>query len=161
MMNTLNVSHLEPLLAEDFHYKSEGVFDEITSKQAFLDYIRPKLKSIAKLGELTNAEMGKHSCDPYRLEPVPCVVLTQGSKDSLLVATVFVKVKDGHIKHLFYSYDTVFVSRSGDYPGCNRCKVIQLFPPTFYDNHTVFPSRSGDYPGCKRCKVILLFPTRI
>ena len=128
MMNTLNVSHLEPLLAEDFHYKSEGVFDEITSKQAFLDYIIPKLKSIAKLGELINAEMGNYSYDPSDFAPVPGVVLTQGRKDSEVVATVFVKVMDGHIKHIFYSYDTVFVSRSGEYPGCKRCKVILLFP---------------------------------
>ena len=26
MMNTLNVSHLEPLLADDFHYASQWVF---------------------------------------------------------------------------------------------------------------------------------------
>ena len=33
MMNTLRVEHLEPLLADDFHYESQMVFSAITSKQ--------------------------------------------------------------------------------------------------------------------------------
>ncbi len=48
MMNTLDASHIEPLLAEDFHYSSQMVFAELESKQAFLTYIRGKLKTIKK-----------------------------------------------------------------------------------------------------------------
>ena len=40
MLNTLDESHIEPLLADDFHYSSQKVFSEITSKAEFLDYIR-------------------------------------------------------------------------------------------------------------------------
>lgn len=45
MMNTLDASHIEPLLAYDFHYASQWVFAEIKSKQEYLDYIRPKTKA--------------------------------------------------------------------------------------------------------------------
>jgi hypothetical protein len=48
MINTLDASHIEPLLAEDFHYLSQMVFEELESKQAFLTYIRGKLKTIKK-----------------------------------------------------------------------------------------------------------------
>ena len=46
MMNTLNASKIEPILAEDFHYSSQWVLTDITSKQDFLDYITPKLEAI-------------------------------------------------------------------------------------------------------------------
>jgi len=45
MMHHLSVDYLEPLLADDFHYASQWVFEEITSKQQFLDYMRPKLET--------------------------------------------------------------------------------------------------------------------
>jgi hypothetical protein len=32
MVNTLDASHLEPLLADDFHYASQWVFAEMESK---------------------------------------------------------------------------------------------------------------------------------
>lgn len=46
MMNTLDASFLEPLLAEDFHYASQWVLAEIESKSAYLEYIVPKLDAI-------------------------------------------------------------------------------------------------------------------
>ena len=50
MMNTLDASHLEPLLADDFNYASQWVFAEIESKTAYLNYITPKLETIRKSG---------------------------------------------------------------------------------------------------------------
>ncbi len=41
MMNTLDVSALEPLLADNFTYESQAVFTPLDSKQSFLDYIAP------------------------------------------------------------------------------------------------------------------------
>ena len=58
MMNTLNAEGLEPLLADDFTYESQQVFQPIESKQAFLDYIRPKLKTIQEVKATVFAEMG-------------------------------------------------------------------------------------------------------
>jgi hypothetical protein len=58
MINTLDASPLEPLLADDFHYASQNVVDEIRSKKEFLDYIEPKLRVMARSGSPVFAEMG-------------------------------------------------------------------------------------------------------
>ena len=36
MMNTRDASHLEPRVAENFHYASQWVFEELDSKAAFM-----------------------------------------------------------------------------------------------------------------------------
>lgn len=114
MMNTLDVSHLEPLLAEDFHYASQWVFAEIESKGAYLEYIVPKLEAIREHGGPVWAEMGWLD----REFPGPCVVMAQGEKETL-VAVVLAEVQQGRVKRL----DLCCVpsphsaSRTGEYPG--------------------------------------------
>lgn len=116
MMNTLDASQLEPLLADDFHYASQWVFAEIESKTAYLEYIVPKLEAIRKSGATAWAEMGTLN----RELPGPCVVMAQGNKDNL-IAVVLTKVEDGKIKRL----DLCGVpsphsaKRTGLYPGRN------------------------------------------
>lgn len=113
MMNTLDSSKLEPLLAPDFHYESQMVFSEITSKQEYLDYIKPKLEVVKASGTKVWAEMAilTHSF------PGPCVVLAQRDKENL-VALVLAKVKGGFIERI----DMCIVptpesaKRSGEYP---------------------------------------------
>lgn len=95
MMNTLDASHIAPLLAANFHYASQWVFEEITSKQAYLGCIMPKLKSIAESGSHAYAEMAELKA----YGGGPCIVMAQGSKDNLL-ATVLAEVKNGYIKRL-------------------------------------------------------------
>lgn len=58
MMNTLSVTPLESLLTDDFTYTSQHVFSALESKQAFFDYIVPKLQTIANAGATVFAEMG-------------------------------------------------------------------------------------------------------
>lgn len=113
MMNTLDVKHFEPLLAEDFCYTSQWVFEEITSKQAFIDYIRPKLDSIATSGSRAYAEMAELKA----YGGGPCVVMAQGSKDNLL-STVLAEVKDGKIKRLDMCQipPPSATTRTGEYP---------------------------------------------
>lgn len=113
MMNTLDSSKLEPLLAVDFHYASQMVFAEIESKQEYLDYITPKLETIRASGSKVWAEMATltHGF------PGPCVVLAQGDKENL-VAVVLAKVRGGFIERI----DMCIVptpqsaKRTGDYP---------------------------------------------
>ena len=114
MMNTLSVTPLEPLLADNFTYESQTVFSALESKQAFLDYIRPTLETIQKAGATVFAEMGmvfaygKHQ---------PCVVLAQNTKDNL-VGLVLASVSDSKLSRL----DLCIVpppqsaERSGEYP---------------------------------------------
>ena len=113
MINTLDFSHLEPLLADSFHYTSQRVFDEISSKEEYLDYIAGKLETIKASGHRVYAEMGllDTGC------PGPCVVLAEGGKDEL-VAVVVAKIEGDKIERL----DLCIVprpesaTRSGEYP---------------------------------------------
>lgn len=114
MMNTLDASPLEPLLADDFHYASQWVFAEIESKEAYLDYIAPKLETLRKSGRYVWAEMGwlDHGL------PGPCVLMAQGGKDEL-VALVVARVEGGKLKRLDLcgAPSPHSARRTGEYPG--------------------------------------------
>ena len=114
MMNTLDVSHLEPLLADDFHYASQWVFDEIESKSAYLEYIVPKLETIRESGSTVWAEMGWLA----REFPGPCVIMSQDDRNNLL-AVVLAEVRGGKIKRLDLcgAPSPRDARRRGEYPG--------------------------------------------
>ena len=57
MMNTISVEPLESLLAEDFVYESQTVFQALESKQAFLEYITPKLQTIRSSNASTESSL--------------------------------------------------------------------------------------------------------
>ena len=114
MMNTLSVTSLEPLLAENFTYESQTVFSALESRQAFLDYIRPKLQTIQKAGATVFAEMGMVSAyGNYQ----PCVVLAQNTKDNL-VGLVLARISDNKLIRLDLCIvpSPQFAERSGEYP---------------------------------------------
>jgi hypothetical protein len=114
MMNTLNAECLEPLLADDFTYESQHVFQPLESKQAFLDYIRPKLITIQQAKATVFAEMG--TVTAYG-DNQPCVILAQNDRANL-VGIVLAKVDGEHLKRI----DLCIVpppqaaKRSGEYP---------------------------------------------
>ena len=113
MMNTLDASKIEPILAEDFHYSSQWVLTDITSKQEFLDYIIPKLKAIRASGSEVWAEMGELT----REIPGPCVVMAQGQRNNLL-SVILAKVDSGKLKSLAMcgAPSPHHAIRSGRYP---------------------------------------------
>ena len=113
MMNALDASKIEAILADDFHYSSQWVLTDITSKQEFLDYITPKLIAIRDSGAEVWAEMGELT----REIPGPCVVMAQGSKDNLL-SVVLAKVESGKLKSLSMcgAPSPHHAIRSGRYP---------------------------------------------
>ena len=114
MMNTLNAECLEPLLADDFTYESQQVFQPLESKQAFLDYIRPKLKTIQHAKATVFAEMGTVAA--YG-KSQSCVILAQNDRGNL-VGLVLAKTDGNKLKRL----DICIVpppqaaERSGEYP---------------------------------------------
>jgi hypothetical protein len=113
MMHHLSSDYLAPFLAEDFHYTSQWVFEEITSKRQYLDYICPKLEAIKASGDRVWAELSELQVYPGG----PCLVMAQGDRDNIS-ATVLVDVVGNKIKRL----DMCFVpsphsaQRSGEYP---------------------------------------------
>jgi len=114
MMNTLNPAPLAALLADDFVYESQYVFEALKSKQAYLDYMVPKLQIVARAKAFVYAEMG--TVDAY-FENQPCVILAQNEKSNL-VGIVLAKVAADKLQRL----DLCCIpppqnaKRSGDYP---------------------------------------------
>jgi hypothetical protein len=114
MLNNLNVFHLESILADDFVYESQNVLQPLESKEKFLGYIVPKLKTIANANATVYAEMG--IVFAYGKKQ-PCVVLAQKDKSNL-VGLVFAKVEGNSLKRL----DLCIIprpetaERSGEYP---------------------------------------------
>ena len=124
MMNTLDVSKLEPLLADDFHYTSQMVLSEIESKAEYITYITAKLKTLQALraGGVHQgwAEMGwmdQMGWADHTVFPGPCVVLAQRSREDL-VGYVVAKVENGTIKWLAacVAPSPYAATRSGEYP---------------------------------------------
>ena len=114
MMNTLSVGPLEGMLADDFTYESQYVSEALESKQAFLEYIKPKLQSIAQADAKIFAEMGMVTAYGERQ---PCVVLAQYDK-SILVGLVLAKVQGNKLSRLELCIvpSPESADRSGEYP---------------------------------------------
>jgi hypothetical protein len=115
MMNTLNIEPLEALLADDLTYESQWVFDLLDTKKAFLDYMVPKLNTIARSNRPVFAEMGMVIA--YRGKQEPCVILAQDKKTNL-VGLVLVDVKNNKIIRLDLctAPSPQAAERSGEYP---------------------------------------------
>jgi hypothetical protein len=113
MMHHLSADYLDPLLADDFHYASQWVFEEIVSKHQYLEYIRPKLEAIKTSGNRVWAELGELQSYPGG----PCLIMAQGDKNNIS-ATVLVEIVGSKIGRL----DMCFVPspqsarRTGEYP---------------------------------------------
>src|SRR5690348_16550645 len=58
MINALEAKDFLPLLADDFHYASQSVLAEISSKAEFAEYMTAKLETLKCSGVETTAEMG-------------------------------------------------------------------------------------------------------
>lgn len=96
--NLLDASHVAPLLAEDVHYASQWVFEEIENRDDYLAYLVPKLATIEKTGSFVRAELAETRPYPmYPNPPRPCVVVIQGGK---MLATVLFEVSGGEITRI-------------------------------------------------------------
>ena len=112
MMHHLSANYLEPLLADDFHYSSAWVEEVLTTKQRYLDYIRPKLGSVRRSGDRVWAEMSwlPDSRGSY-------LVMAQGEQEKI-VGTVWAHVEGDKIKRInMREADCIdTLGRSGEYP---------------------------------------------
>ena len=114
MMNTLNPQPFEEILADDFVYESQHVLQPMKSKNEFMNYIVPKLQTVARANATVFAEMGNVSvCGSNR----PCVILAQHDKSNLVIL-VLAEVEGNKLKRI----DLCIVpppqsaERSGEYP---------------------------------------------
>jgi hypothetical protein len=93
MINTLEIKHFLPLLTDDFHYASQSVLAEISSKDEFTEYMTAKLETLKRSGVETTAKMGHWSA----YGGGPGVVLSQ---DQRPICTAVAKVRDGSISRI-------------------------------------------------------------
>src|SRR3989338_6004986 len=95
LINTLDVSQIEPLLDDNVRYASQWMVGEIPSKQEFLDYMRSHLLEIKQSGIKAYAEIALASAWGHN----ECVVTAQGEKENL-IATVFITLMNGKIRRI-------------------------------------------------------------
>lgn len=114
MMNTLDPDCLAPLLADDLRYNSQWVFSEMRGKQEYLDYMKGKCETIAKLDSKPFAEIGELDQYPFG----HCVIMAQGDRDNL-VATVLIEIENGLVSRLDMCAvpEPQSARRTGEYPG--------------------------------------------
>jgi hypothetical protein len=114
MLHTLDSSEFESFLAEDFSYSSQKVLTDMNSKEEFIEYIRPKLKTIKKSKSAVYAELG--ICRAYG--HTDCLIMAQGDRSNLL-GVAYASVDGGKISgiHLCIVPTPDSVERSGIYPG--------------------------------------------
>lgn len=113
MMNTLNSDNFIKLLADDFVFNSQWVFEEISNKQDYINYINAKFETIRTTQAIPAAELGIVNAYGHK----QCVVIAQPTRDDL-TATVFIDVADGKIKQLSMCLvpSPYSVKRTGIYP---------------------------------------------
>ena len=114
MLHTLDSSEFETYLSEDFSYSSQKVLTDMSSREEFIEYIRPKLETIKKSKSHVYAELGV--CPAYG--HTDCLIMAQGDKSNLL-GVAYASVDKGKISGLSLCIVPTADSakRSGIYPG--------------------------------------------
>ncbi len=112
MINTLNADCLLPHLADDFCYESQWVLSALNGKQAYIDYIYPKLKTLGDSDKEYSVEMA-------RLESAPSDYCAIVYEDKVGVATILAKVQGQYISRLdMCAVPTVDeAAGTGEFPG--------------------------------------------
>jgi hypothetical protein len=113
MMNTRDIGHFEPLIADDIELKSQVQSEPVQGKRAFLDYLAKNLERIADDAQVW-AEIGEIPiCGHAR----PCAVLSQYRLENRVVsATIDIKGNKVRRLNLFFIPSPQEAERTGEYP---------------------------------------------
>lgn len=113
--NTLSASLFEPIIADDFVYESQHVFEPMVGKNNFMEYITGKFKTIQKTGATIFAELGCSDSDN-----INCIILAQGDKEkkvALLFITLNAAGKIQNMEMCTIAPNWRTAKRSNVYPG--------------------------------------------
>lgn len=116
--NSLDPGKLIDLMANDVHYASQRVLEELATKEAVSAFLQERMRRtsedvITKPNVKVFAELGRMEASPES----NCVILAQGTRENI-VAIVFLKVDGSRIKRIDLCVpQCVQVIRSGVYPG--------------------------------------------
>ena len=113
MMNTRNLNHFEPFIAEDIELISQIQAEPVQGRQEFLDYLAKNLEKIADDAPMW-AQLGEiHKSGRTR----PCAVLSQYSRENM-VATATIEITGDKVSrlNLFFIPSPEKAKLSGEYP---------------------------------------------
>lgn len=129
MINTSNTDVIAPLLAQDFVYESQNVFNDLVGKDAFLAYFAEKIKAMKTANRPVFADLAcLHGWGHYL-----CAVLWQG--DPLKPQVVaYADVSAGRIRRISLCVAPLpeKASRSGLWPGVSA-EIRESLPPATED----------------------------
>lgn len=115
--NTLDESHLAPLLDANTVYESQNVLQPLVGINAILDYLRGKFVTLSACADTHKvyAEIGRMA-ESYKERP--CVIIAQQHPDKLLAVVLF-ETERGRIKRLDFctcAPNPSHAIRTGQYP---------------------------------------------
>lgn len=129
MINTSNTDVIAPLLAQDFVYESQNVFNDLVGKDAFLAYFAEKINAMKTANRPVFADLAcLHGWGHYL-----CAVLWQG--DPLKPQVVaYADVSAGRIRRISLCVAPLpeKASRSGLWPGVSA-EIRESLPPATED----------------------------
>ncbi len=113
MINTLDSTEFELLLEDNFFYESQVVMKPISGKKEFIEYIRPKLRTI----KISNAVIFAELAELNAYGQKDCVLIAQNDINNLM-AIVYAQVKENKIIRidLCITPDPMKALRTGVYP---------------------------------------------
>ena len=95
MMNTMDASVIEPFLHDGLVYDSQSVWNAMSGKREYMEYIRGKIETIKRSGATVFAEIAHSTAFGYE----PCVILAQGNEDNW-VGTLLIKMEGSLIRSM-------------------------------------------------------------
>ena len=114
--NTLDPSHLEPLLHDDIRIASQSVLVEMVGPREYLEYLDGKFATFKRVKTEIRVELGETS--PYPVAPNPPRPCAIANQDGRPAATVLFEVDGGLISRV----DLCMI------PPPQTCKGTGIFP---------------------------------
>jgi hypothetical protein len=91
--NRLDTEFLKPILADDFEYTSQWVFETMYGKDKYMAYIAEKFESIKAAGNVPLAEVAFYRNIQSQAHK-PCLLITQGE----IKVALLIEIHDDKIK---------------------------------------------------------------
>ena len=116
--NNLDTTFIEPILANNFTYKSQWVLVPIEGKKLFLSYLHSKFEAIKsemqKEPMTITAEIAFHP----DMQNKPCIVLTQITGEIIIQVSLLIKIEQKKIKNIDVCFipDPTEAELTGEFP---------------------------------------------
>lgn len=141
---TLDANILEPYLDKDFHYSSDFVFTEISSREEYLYYLRRKFKVFSE--EYGNDIKVKYGINGQEnTNKIDGLFIKWGEEES--IAYLQVACKNGRIVGMGMHESTInpFSSESGDWTSKKEESVFLQREPQYIDAKYSFEKYNEDF----------------